>query len=403
MWTQAEFDIVIEGISSLGWSVLKSFSTQYTSSEVLAAFAALSREEFSHLRSLHFLRLDVTGAFLAVHVPKFLQAVPLASHSTIEESRRPPRGRIDWPKTISSRNRQGGDKTVFVTTPPQKTTDSQPARMVAFLLSQLVEMSDRVLGASVPETARQDIEARRRLAQRSLAALMSRGVTCPAKFGERELDRLRKTRRRDLLAAVDLFDLWKQIVGGANEGLIAEVLGQALVAPGNHDDLFEVWALLTLVHRYLDAGWSITQARLVGGLHAAKLPRFVLEADGRTIEIYYQTIPDEMVKISRYKAIFQDYDLRSAVRRPDLTVVSSDFGNINRYIVEVKRTKDPTYIADSVYKTLGYLNDFGAALTSNKPSAVLLVWSGIVRTDTDSKHEVEIVTAAEFATMPLLL
>lgn len=403
MWTQAEFDVVIEGISSLGWSVLKSFSTQYTSTEVLAAFSALSEEEFNHLRSLHFLRLDVTGVFLNVHVPKFLQAVPLASHSTIEESRRPPRGRIDWPRTISSRNRQGGDRTIFVTTPPLKTSDSQPARLVAFLLSQFVEMSDRVLGASVPEAARKDIEGRRRIAQRNLAALTSRGVTRPTKFSQRELDRLRKARRRDILAAVDLFDLWTQIVVGTNEGLIAEVLGQALLAPGNHDDLFEVWALLTLVHRYLDAGWNITQARLIGGLHAAKLPRFVLELDGRIVEIYYQTIPDEMAKVSRYKAIFQDYDLRSAVRRPDLTVVSNGVGNTSRYIVEVKRTKDQTYIADSVYKTLGYLSDFGAVLTENKPRAVLLVWSGIVRADTKTKHEVEIVTAAEFVTMPLLL
>jgi hypothetical protein len=45
--------------------------------------------------------------------------------------------------------------------------------------------------------------------------------------------------------------------------------------------------------------------------------------------------------------------------------------------VEVKRTRDPQYIADSIYKVLGYLADFEAVFAGQEgPRALLLLWEG---------------------------
>jgi hypothetical protein len=45
--------------------------------------------------------------------------------------------------------------------------------------------------------------------------------------------------------------------------------------------------------------------------------------------------------------------------------------------VEVKRTRDPQYIADSIYKVLGYLADFEGVFAGQEgPRALLLLWDG---------------------------
>jgi hypothetical protein len=63
------------------------------------------------------------------------------------------------------------------------------------------------------------------------------------------------------------------------------------------------------------------------------------------------------------------------MRRPDLAIEAGRPGHRRWLLVEVKRTVDPTYIADSVYKVLGYLADFAPALQgSPEPQALLLVW-----------------------------
>jgi hypothetical protein len=52
-------------------------------------------------------------------------------------------------------------------------------------------------------------------------------------------------------------------------------------------------------------------------------------------------------------------------------------------LIEVKLTHDPQYIADSIYKVLGYLADFGPVLDwqNGPPVAILLVWDGIAAGD----------------------
>lgn len=110
-----------------------------------------------------------------------------------------------------------------------------------------------------------------------------------------------------------------------------------------------------------------------------------------------------MGKSSAYKSIFSEYDLDASMRRPDVTVrVTWPDGQAQRFIVEVKRTRDQRYILDSVYKTLGYLSDFKDTIGPNSPFALLVVWDGIARTKApDPSVPVRIVTAAELPALAL--
>ena len=76
--------------------------------------------------------------------------------------------------------------------------------------------------------------------------------------------------------------------------------------------------------------------------------------------------------------MFDRYGLAGAVRRPDL-IVELHCGRRRRHLlVEVKRTRDSQYIADSIYKVLGYLADFEAVFAGQEgPRALLLLWDGL--------------------------
>ncbi|HKO25023.1 MAG TPA: hypothetical protein VJY65_09860, partial [Chloroflexota bacterium] len=87
--------------------------------------------------------------------------------------------------------------------------------------------------------------------------------------------------------------------------------------------------------------------------------------------------PAHWRRASRYCTVFDRYGLGGAVRRPDL-IVELQRGRRRRHLlVEVKRTRDPQYIADSIYKVLGYLADFQAVFAGQEgPCALLLLWEG---------------------------
>lgn len=200
-----------------------------------------------------------------------------------------------------------------------------------------------------------------------------------------------------------MYDLYVNVVELANENLLRNLLRQKQLAPEDMDDLFEVWTLLVLVEIHLREGWELREALLIGGDASPKRPKFTLEKDGARVELFYQTIPAEMGKSSAYKSIFSEYDLDASMRRPDVTVrVSWPTGQIQRLIVEVKRTRDHRYILDSVYKTLGYLADFKDTIGPDSPLAMLVVWDGISRTKAATGAvPVQIVTAAELPDLSL--
>jgi hypothetical protein len=402
MWTEEEYGEVLNGVSQLGWLVLKRFSTSYRPSEVLAAFSSLSDQEFNLLRRLHFGLSDAVDTFLDVHVPAFLRNIPSTTEHTLEERRGSPRGRVDWTRTFARRAQLGDDPTRFVTRPTERTSDSGAGRLVGLMLARVAANATWLTQRSIPELARERLEVSGATASRHLAVLRSRGVRIPNSISLREIGPLRRARRPDVSAAVLLFDLHVGLIEQANENLLRALLRDRQMAPENCDDLFEVWALLTLVERHLNEGWQITDAQLIGAETGPRRPRFTLAKMGDTVSIYYQIVPTAMAKSSVYKDIFNEYDLSASVRRPDITASLSSADVNQTIIIEVKRTSDKGYITDSVYKTLGYLSDFRSTIGPDTPQALLLVWKGIepvaARSPTSPIH---ILTAQEYSSMSL--
>lgn len=403
MWTDAEFEKVLDGVSRLGWLVLKRFSAAYRPSDILAAFACLPKRDFETLRRLNFALSDDVAEFLGEHVPHFLRMTPSATQHMVEDRSGPPRGRIDWLRTYARRTQSGSDPTRFVTRAIERSADTEAARLFAFLLGCIAENGEWLEKRQIPEVARTQLLSGANTARRNAAALRGRGVRPSNRLAAREVGPLRKSRRPDVLAAVRLYDLYINVVELANENLLRNLLRKKQLAPEDLDDLFEVWTLLVLVEVHLRQGWELQEAILIGGDTSPKRPKFTLFKDGATVEMFYQTVPSEMGRNSAYKSIFSEYDLDASMRRPDITVrVTWPTGQVQRLIVEVKRTRDQRYILDSVYKTLGYLSDFKDTIGPNTPLAMLVVWDGIMRTKAEgSPLPVQILTASELSGMSL--
>lgn len=403
MWTDEEFEHVLDGVSRLGWLVLKRFSAAYRPSDVLAAFACLPKRDFETLRRLNFALSDEMAGFLDEHVPHFVRSIPSTTQHMIEDRSGPPRGRIDWMRTYAKRSQSGSDPTRFITRAIERTSDTTAARLFAFLLGRIVENGEWLEKRQIPDLARTQILSNVDAARRNAAVLRGRGVRPSNRLTAREVGPLRKSRRPDVLAAVRLYDLYVNVVELANENLLRNLLRQKQLAPEDLDDLFEVWTLLVLVEVHLRDGWDLSEALLIGGEASPKRPKFTLEKDGATVELFYQTVPTEMGKASAYKSIFSEYDLDASMRRPDVTVrVTWPTGEVQRYFVEVKRTRDQRYILDSVYKALGYISDFKDTIGPDSPLAMLVVWDGITRTRISSSSvPVQIVTASELPALSL--
>ncbi|MEY9748825.1 hypothetical protein ABIF65_008199 [Bradyrhizobium japonicum] len=394
---------VLDGVSRLGWLVLKRFSAVYRPSDVLAAFACLPKREFDTLRRLNFVLCAETAEFLHEHVPHFVRHAPSTTQHMVEDRSGPPRGRIDWLRTYARRTQAGSDPTRFVTRSIERSSDTTAARLFSFLLARIAENGEWLDKRPLPEVARTQVLNAIDIARRNAASLRGRGVRAANRVTSREVGPLRKSRRSDVLAAVRLFDLYVNVVELANENLLRNLLRERQMAPEDLDDLFEVWALLVLVEVHLQNGWELREALLIGGDASPKRPKFTLANDDAVAELFYQTVPTEMGKSSAYKSIFNEYDLDASMRRPDVTVrVTWPDRQVQRFIVEVKRTRDQSYILDSVYKTLGYLSDFKDTIGPNSPFALLVVWDGIARTKAPgSSVPVQIVTAAELPALAL--
>jgi hypothetical protein len=403
LWTQEDLEHVQDGISRLGWLVLKRFSAVYRPSDVLAAFSCLPKREFETLRRLTFLTSDEATAFISEHVPEFLHVIPSTTQHMIEDRSGPPRGKVDWMRTYVRRTQAGNDPTRFVTRSIDRTADTMSARLFAFLLTAIVETAERLDKGSIPEIVRQKLAEQIDSGRRHLSFLKGRGVRLGGRITPRDLGPLRKSRRPDILAAVRLYDLYVNVVELANENLLRNLLQKKQHAPEDMDDLFEIWTLLTLVSLHLQQGWELEEALLIGGDSSPKRPRFKLTKDAHVAEIFYQTVPRDMGTSSAYKAVFAEYDLDASMRRPDATIqVTSPTGEVQRMIVEVKRTRDQRYILDSVYKTFGYLSDFKSTIGPNMPLALMVVWDGINRVSASAGGSpIVIVNADELSALSL--
>lgn len=165
----------------------------YETADVIAAIIGLDRDEYDHLRSLHYLSSKETRDFVFGSAPEFLRSMPLSSELAVREDRSYPRGSVDWLRTISARMRHGGDVSVFVARAPQKSRDTSAARLFAYLLNDVASIATNTLRSHLPEVAQTQIEATRNAALLQLASLEAKGVYLPRSVRFSDISPIRRS------------------------------------------------------------------------------------------------------------------------------------------------------------------------------------------------------------------
>ena len=191
-----------------------------------------------------------------------------------------------------------------------------------------------------------------------------------------DLAACRRSPRHAARTLARVYERYCRLVERPTPAALVDALRQRLLAPLDDDTLYEVWAILGAATVFDDAGWTLDVAGLVG---QAAVPFAYRAPGGRTVaRLRFGHTPAHWRRASRYCTVFDRYGLAGAVRRPDL-IVELQRGRRRRHLlVEVKRTRDPSYIADSIYKVLGYLADFAPVFAGQEgPCALLLLWDGL--------------------------
>jgi len=200
-----------------------------------------------------------------------------------------------------------------------------------------------------------------------------KGVDLPKQVSERMIRRSRTARNKDYELVADSYSLHRQIMQELDIEVLEQLIEKRILEPLERDTLYELFVLFEV----------IDSMNKIGKLEELNLIRSGAEAigtfkvRGQTVRVYFQRIKG-LLERSKYKQIFEDYDLDVSLRRPDIILHVEEQNKL--LIIEVKRTKDKKYIVDSVYKVLGYIADFEEHFAQKqKLRGVLVVWSNIKR------------------------
>jgi len=453
-WTAAERERVLAEVVDELWRYVGRHARDVaTETALVANLTGLSPRALDTLRHLRLLLSDEVALFVDETLPELLRRARATTARRVEVGRGPVRGPVLWSATVAARARAGGAAPgLYAASTAHKHLDTPEMCVLTRLLQGLdrsvgviqmrvgeleprgwgervVHIADAItaglaqvggvqprrdpLGAAAPArwlSSRQEIAGERidsgnlygrdrgRLDSQRAGAAAPSGYDAPAgpehAVTPAVLNACARSTRAPVRALADAFGYYRDMVETPVSDALLWALRTRALAPLDDDALYELWALLGAVAVFDESGWRLRTAELVG---QDPTPMIYIAGDGRTTaRLHFQHTPLEWRGQSRYRAIFERHGLSGAVRRPDL-IVALRRGRQRRYaLVEVKRTRHGGYIADSIYKALGYLADFEAVFEGQRGvRGLLALWDipdsgdvvpGVVPPDSDADN-----------------
>ena len=378
-WTPDDRERVLEEVADGLWRYVARHARAVAPAErLLADLTGLTPAALDTLRHLHLLLSDEVAVFVDAALPALLRRLRAVAPPRPLAGRAAVRGRIAWGATSAARARSGGDRALYVTMAPCQSYSTAETRLLARTLDGLAAACAALRMHLAGEPARGWTETLAALAAAvtrargdpRLAAVERDDAQAPA-----DLAACRRSPHTAVRLLAAAYTRYRDLVERPISTALIDALRQRALVPLDDDTLYELWALLGAATVFDDAGWALDMAALAG---QDAVPFTYRAPDGRAVaRLRFGHTPSHWRRGSRYRAVFQHYGLSGAVRRPDL-IVEVRRGAVRRYLlVEVKRTRDPGYIADSIYKVLGYLADFQAAFSEQQGTqALLLLWDG---------------------------
>jgi hypothetical protein len=347
----------------------------------LKNLTGLTDEELNHLKTIHFLLSEEVDELIK-ELPKLLRNLSHSTHKELVECRGIIRGRIDWNMTFKERYSQGfNDPSLFICQPSTKMYDLPENQLLNYILWKIRSLSENInlkvteelLDADEWKDWQDKIVTRYLKVKKISKNVYFQQISMPRSIKPKTVQKAYRHRNQSYDKVAESYELYEKLFISNDQEVLRKLIESQIFEPLNNDKLFEIYVLIKILNLLKKYPGELEFGLLQPGTdYTARYLSNYLE-----ICIFYQKMPLRFIDCSKHKEIFKFYDPNVSLRRPDIMLkIQTDNKKYYR-IVEVKRTNDRNFIVDSVYKVLGYLNDFeGCLKATTNPQGVLVIWDG---------------------------
>jgi len=400
-WDSDAHEAVSKYASTLLWRFIQNNARESTAEDTLANLTRLSKRDIRTLADIRFLLSDDVRKFLDETAPNIISRLSKASITEKVTERNKIRGRIDWPGTYGARASTGGDRSLFMYVKRAQIFDLPENRLFLFVLQQIHNTAKNISSEDFSELTWYSetniggkwINRITLIASQTARFLRNPYIARISKLHEMSNKIIEQTKHarapyyRDLAEAAEFFSFCQN----SPVAFLKENLKDNILEPLNRDTLYEIAVLFKVITTATDLGWKETRTGLIGS--SAKTVCTLEEADGCTLRVFYQKLPEAFKEHSRYGEFMTAYGLSENLRRPDIILSFEEAGKQKYCIVEVKRSMRRSYLVDGAYKLLGYLKDFEDIRTGGAElNGMLVGWKGIPQLGYDERKEVHLYT-----------
>ncbi|MEN2465628.1 hypothetical protein [Ornithinibacillus sp. JPR2-1] len=396
-WTEQDHRYILKKTNNELWRFVQKNASVAPAEDIFVNLTGVSKKNLQLLCEIYFLLSDEVREFVEEIAPSILNRLSKVSLREYKVLRGNIRGKVNWGKTLTERYASGGDQSIFVCSQRSSLFDLPENRLLLFLLKRIVSISKSLSGNDISET---NIDLNR---------FSDKWVDTVTEFGLKANKLLKNPFIREI---GEMYDLSFKVIMEtektrgqmytrlANIGrmyylilnkpinYLEEVLNIKTLEPLNKDTLYEIAVLFKFFSATRRNGWIEKNIGLIGG-SSSIISHFKLGT--KKLKVYYQSIPKEFEKESRYGPLMNKYGLSDRFRRPDIVVEVTNRTKKSYYIIEVKRSNKRGYLVDGAYKLFGYLKDFESVKgNENNLSGVLVGWSNIKDLDSFDDNEIHI-------------
>jgi len=381
-WSPQDYERILDSSSDKLWRFIQQHASLSERNKIVENLTGLNQDQTRQLASIHLLLSSDIQELVEKIAPSILKRISKSSRLRTEVERGRINGKVNWTRTILKQQTEK-DSSLFVCVHRSPVFDLIENKVLlyclryVFQIGQSIIKRDLELSESISEEYLNDlnkwmkkVEYIHIKCQRLLKNPLLRDITDLHGINMQQIEKTRKVRGREYKSLADVAAL---IFVQKNQPLefLYGALSKQILRPLSRDTLYEVAVAFNIIDVYKMNGWSEIRFSLIG--EGQKILSSMQKGNAR-INISFQHIPSHFVTDSGYKELMKESNLSTHHRRPDILLEWINDVDAKRYtIIEVKRSQSRGYLADGVYKVLGYLKDFETPLQNSPDSVGLLV------------------------------
>ena len=356
----------------------------------------LQDEDISLLQKIHFLISPEVQEFLSTA----RKLVRNLSHSTVNNeiiSRGMIKGSIDWAETYEERSKEGfKNKSIFSCKTTNKIYDLPENQLFKFLLNRIISMTKNSsigdfkpleLKESEKDYWHNNIINARRTALKLKNKTHMRDITDIDNVTPKMVRKTFKNKNNGYKAVVKCYLLYRRIFLEDNESKdnLIELISNQVLKPLNDNKLFEIYVLFKLIDAFPEKSKIYLNLLRPESLFIAQC-----NYEGKTINLYYQNLPEIFRENSKRSAISNAYpDFGIGQGEPDI-IIGIKENNLERFrLIEIKNSKLNATLKRGLNEVYAYLKEYEDIPLMDKMSGILIAFGGVGRVDLDTALDKE--------------